>query len=410
VRLLLVADVSIDGCRGGSERMLREEAVRLAARGHSVRVLTRRLDRHQTNEETIEGVREYRYAVDPGHPALFLTSTLRGAHTLMERLVREEPVDLIHAHQPFTGSVVLAAGGNTARPRALYTCHSLAYEEYLTRDPHPNPFVRWLHAMGRKRIERIALERADLVVTLSEFMRERVREKHGIPNQKIRIIPGAVDHERFRPMADKSFVRAALGWPKGRFILLTIRNLVPRMGLDRLIEAMGRIAPDLPELHLVIGGEGPLRGELEAQVKARYLDGQVRFAGYVPETELAKYYQAADLFILPTRCLEGFGLVTIEALSAGLPVLGTPVGATPEILRPLDPRLLFDSAEADAMAALILEHHRAARRDPDQLAELGRRCRRYVEERYTWERHIDRLEASYRELFGRTPGWPATSS
>jgi glycosyltransferase involved in cell wall biosynthesis len=101
------------------------------------------------------------------------------------------------------------------------------------------------------------------------------------------------------------------------------------------------------------------------------------------------YYQAADFFVLPTLDLEGFGLVTLEALACGTPVLGTPVGETVEILSGLNPYLLFASSRPEDMARGILEHLSAP-------AISRERCRRYVLEHYSWDRTTIELEALFR--------------
>ena len=127
------------------------------------------------------------------------------------------------------------------------------------------------------------------------------------------------------------------------------------MGLDNLLGAMAVLKVRRPSALLLIGGAGSLRGALEAQSQALGLSEHVKFLGFVPDAELPRYYQAADVFVLPTRELEGFGLVTVEALACGTPVLGTPVGATPEILRALCPTLVFRGPTA-ALMAEDLEH------------------------------------------------------
>ena len=139
------------------------------------------------------------------------------------------------------------------------------------------------------------------------------------------------------------------------------------MGLDRLIEAMATLVCQVPDVLLLIGGSGSQRAALEALVRALGLDKHVTFLGFVPEGDLPRYYQAADVFVLPTRELEGFGLVTAEALACGTPVLGTPVGATPELLEPLDAGLVFRDATAEAMAedlAVLLTRLAAIRPGP----------------------------------------------
>jgi glycosyltransferase involved in cell wall biosynthesis len=113
--------------------------------------------------------------------------------------------------------------------------------------------------------------------------------------------------------------------------------------------------------------------------------------GFIPEEDLPKYYQAADLVVMPTYELEGFGLVTIEALACGTPVLGTPVGATPEILRGIDPALLTGGTHAEAMAESLRTIIRRFRARPGERAELAAKGLQAVRANYTWDRHCARL-------------------
>jgi glycosyltransferase involved in cell wall biosynthesis len=96
--------------------------------------------------------------------------------------------------------------------------------------------------------------------------------------------------------------------------------------------------------------------------------------------------------VLPTRALEGFGLITVEALACGTPVLGTPVGATPEILGALRPSLLFASAAPDDMAERLADFLARARSDPADYETLRAACRRHAEMRYDWDASVSRLE------------------
>ena len=111
----------------------------------------------------------------------------------------------------------------------------------------------------------------------------------------------------------------------------------------------------------MIGGAGPLDAALREMAAREGLAERVRFAGFIPESRLPSYYRMADLFVLPTRELEGFGLVTLEALASGVPVAGTPVGGTPEILSRLEPNLLFKDATAASMAETIAACYRKSR-------------------------------------------------
>ena len=136
-------------------------------------------------------------------------------------------------------------------------------------------------------------------------------------------------------------------------MLFTLRRLAPRMGLDRLLDASYRLRGEGFKFHLVIGGTGPLRSKLQAQARALEMDDFVTFMGRVGDQELPLAYAACDAFVLPTAELECFGLIALEALSAGRPVLATPVGAIPELIRKFDSSWLARSAEIGDIADLL---------------------------------------------------------
>ncbi len=124
---------------------------------------------------------------------------------------------------------------------------------------------------------------------------------------------------------------------------------------------------------------------------------RVRLLGFVPEEQLPSYYQAADLILVPTLELEGFGLVTVEALACGTPVLGTPVGALPEVLTRVDPGLVAEGSDAASLATAIRRILRRFRDQPGEQERLSAKGRALVESEYNWDRHCEQLEAVLRE-------------
>jgi glycosyltransferase involved in cell wall biosynthesis len=216
-------------------------------------------------------------------------------------------------------------------------------------------------------------------------MADRVHALYSVDRSRITVAPGGVDLDTFAPATDPRTVRTALGLPLDRPLLLTIRRLYARMGLENLVAAMARVVQQQSEALLLIGGTGPRRAHLEALISRLGLSDQVRLLGRVSEDDLPRYYQAADLFVLPTVALEGFGLVTLEALACGTPVVGTPVGGTPEILAPLHPRLLCASPGPEDVAETVLD----VLADPPVSRS---QCRSFVEARYSWDRLADDLE------------------
>ncbi len=249
-------------------------------------------------------------------------------------------------------------------------------------------------------LEGICLRRATRVHVLSDFSADLLRKLYRIRSSRIVKIPGGVDSQRFRPAKDRDAVRKTLGLPTETFLLFTVRNLEPRMGLDTLIRAMAILREQAPDLLLLIGGAGSLRGELESLTGSLGLQSHVRFLGFIPDNELPLYYQASDAFVLPTRELEGFGLVAVEALACGTPVLGTPVGAIPELLGELQQDLLLEGIEAETIARGILKHLQKFKADPQGYEALRRRCRDYVTARFGWDRIVERLEQELLKLTG----------
>jgi glycosyltransferase involved in cell wall biosynthesis/SAM-dependent methyltransferase len=405
--ILQVSDVSPLTIRGGAERVLWEQAWRLVKRGHRVHIVSRAASDSETGSTERQGVSITGYPCRRGSSSLeFFVNSIRGARRAVTAALEAAPADIVHLHQPFSAYGALGARGVNALPR-LYTFLSPAPLEYrsrqgMTAHHHPGVAARAAQTLLWA-IERSCLRRVSRIHVLSDFSADQLWRLYGIPSDRIVRIPGGADIDRFVPAPDRNAVRRELGLPEGIPVLLTIRNLEARMGLDTLIEAMAILRRAAPDALLVIGGAGSLRAKLESLVASRQLQGQVRFPGYIPDAALPRYYQAADAFVLPTRELEGFGLITVEALASGTPVLATAIGATPEILRPLDPSFLFRAATPEAMAERLQTFLENLTRDPSAADVVRTACRRYAEAEYGWDRSVSRLENTLSELVGPRP-------
>lgn len=404
LRILIVADVAPLPILGGGERVVWEHSRRLAARGHRVRVVSRSPDGSDALAAGREGV-EFRHFTVARSPApAFIRDSILGARRTALRDVRRHGADVLHLHQPLSAFGVLTSATLRRLP-SLYTFHSPAALEYRGRQGtsslHRRGLAGGAGAAVLSALERWSLARATRIHVLSDYSTGLLRRLYGIPGERVVKIPGGVDVTRFHPAGDPpETLRAALGWPAGRRILFTLRNLQPRMGLDELIHAVDRLRRRVPDALLLIGGAGSLRSELEALVARLGLAGHVRFLGFVEEARLARCYRAADVFVLPTQALEGFGLVTVESLACGTPVLGTPVGATPEILAPLGKLLVFSGTTPQAMAEDLERFLEDGARDPAGARALRETCRAYAVAHYGWDGAIDALEATLGTLAG----------
>ena len=395
LNLLFVADVSISKVIGGAERFLFEQTMRLARRGHNVFIITRKLPNHDKDHEVIHGVNEWRYASSKTNPLSFLCSTWIYSKRLFETLHQKIHFDCINFHQPFSALGVIHSTLSPQIPK-IYTCHSLSFEEFISRNGHPHRFLpgvkNRLQSLGHKKIEKDVLNKSNQIVVLSKYTETKISNIYKIPHGKIRVIPGGVDLNKFTPAIDKNKIRKQLNIPSNKIILFTVRNLVQRMGIENLIIALNDLIKQKAEINLVIGGEGPIKGGLIALARSLGIEDHIHFVGFISEKQLPFYYQMADLFVLPTKELEGFGLVTLEAMASGVPVLGTPVGGTEEILGNFDSSFLFKGTDSNSIAGLILAKYQSIKKNPQKWKEISHRCRNFVERNYSWEKNLDALE------------------
>lgn len=199
-------------------------------------------------------------------------------------------------------------------------------------------------------VEGCVYKRSDKIITLSRAFQTMLINDFKIPFEKIAIVPGSVDIKRFTVAESKDEARRMLKFPLDRPILVSVRRLVKRMGLHNLICAMRNVAEIIPDVMLYIAGKGPEADALAKQIIELDLQKNIELIGFISEDTLPYLYRAADINILATTALEGFGLTAIEALAVGTPSIVTPVGGLPEVVEGLSPDLLFESANPQAMA------------------------------------------------------------
>ena len=381
MNVLVVSDVDLSGEGSGAERVLAAHCLGLAKRGHTVYLIAGTRRHTVRAVEDVQGVRVHRYR-------RFLGSCV-GSSRLFRALARQVRFDVLVFHQPLSAFGALLTRSRRGVPRA-YVFLSPWAEEYAVRSARGR--IRVLAGrLLRWGIEGLVLQACRKIFVLSRFMADRLAKEHPGLEAPVALLPGGVDLDRFRPAENRQAVKTTLGIPPGTLVLLTVRNLEPRMGLDHLLHAMAEVVKTV-QVVLLVGGRGPIENELKKLAGRLGLNSSVRFEGYIPEERLPIYYQAADFFILPTKSLEGFGLVAVEALACGTPVLGTPVGAIPEVLRGLGADLLFEGVDPEAIGRGIQEHLKRVQADPEGYEALRRHCRAYAVTRFGWDQIIKQLE------------------
>ncbi|MEC0269470.1 glycosyltransferase family 4 protein [Paenibacillus anseongense] len=304
-------------------------------------------------------------------------------------IMNGQPVDIVYSHfAPYSLGVAMEAKARNIP--VVMTFHGPWSEEIRLEG---KGLKHRFKTMIAKSWEMKAYQLADAFIVLSETFRDILHRQYGVPLAKIHIIPGGADVGRFKPAANRSAIRTKLGLPEGKTVVLTLRRLVNRMGLLQLLEAWKEVVRSKPDAVLFIGGKGPLKTELESRIVEYGLQSSVRLLGYIPDSELADYYQAADLFVVPSQALEGFGLITVEAMAAGVPVMATPIGGNREILEKYRPDMLFAGTSSSDIASglnRILKH--------PELWPTGEQCRNHVLEHYTWKRVSEQVNEVFHSV------------
>jgi glycosyltransferase involved in cell wall biosynthesis len=326
----------------------------------------------------------------PEHVAPFaqadasLTRRLKGLRTSARDVLRNDHVDVVASH--FGLYTLPLIGLLDDRPLVVHFHGPWADESAVEGEP------AW-KVRCKKWLERTAYRQGDRFVVLSRAFRDTLADGYGIPRDLIRVVPGGVNTDRFEAELSLREAREQLAWPTDRPLLLTVRRLVRRTGVDRLIEAIDRVREFVPEILLYVGGTGPQRPALEAQIESRDLSDHVRLLGYLPEDDLPLAYRAADLSVVPSVAREGFGLVVVESLAAGTPALVTPVGGLPEVVSGLPRGLLLSDNTPGCMADRIREIVAGRVALPDAAA-----CRAFTRARYDWSTVARQIGDVYEEV------------
>jgi D-inositol-3-phosphate glycosyltransferase len=326
-----IAMLSMHGCpvsllgekdTGGMNVYVLQIARELGERGHSVDVYT---SAHNPDDPQIVGLgdnaRVIHLQAGPHH------KTKESLHRYIPKYLRrlEEfreaeglTYDLVHSHYWLSGQAGLSLADSWQVPHVT-TFHTLARKKLQARAGESEP-------ERRVQAETRVIEQASTIVVSTDQEKEDLSRLYGVSPRSVRIIPAGVDLDLFKPV-DREDARRSLGIQESN-ILLSVGRIEPLKGIEILVRAMALLS-DLDDSRLVIVGGKPQEDDEIKRLKsiAAELGVETRttFTGTVQQTELPAYYSAADVFVLPSY-YESFGLVALEAMACGTPVIASRVG------------------------------------------------------------------------------------
>jgi glycosyltransferase involved in cell wall biosynthesis len=291
----------------------------------------------------------------------------------LRRLLKEGGFDLVHAHVYASATAAAVATLGLDVP-LMITEHSEG--SWHTR--HTRQMSRWAYRHAKR------------LVAVSSPIHRLLLEEYDVPPERVILVPNAVtassDTTLGEPpsVADKRREGPLVG---------VVAQLKPEKGLGTFLEAAARVSPLLPNVHFLVVGDGPLRGELEALAERLDLDRHVRFVGY--RSNARALVELLDVLVVPSLS-EGAPLVVLEAMAAGIPVVASAVGGIPEQIRHEREGLLFPPGDSTALGDALL----GLLRNPARARHLGEAGRRRSASEFSHAIMVRRVEAVYRTALG----------
>lgn len=255
----------------------------------------------------------------------------------MLEFLRGEKVDVIHSHGIASMGILSLTAAKVLKVPHVLTFHTMANEAVRHYSPLP---VRDDLLVGLVWVYlRNLLKRPEVVIAPSAPIRDELIE-NGVKMKRCEVIPTGVDCKRFTPERyDKSFLqRFGLS---GKRVLLHVGRLSREKRLDIVLRAVATLASRMPDLRLLVVGKGPAEGEYRALARQLKIDDRVVFAGFLPDEDLPRAYASVDALVIAST-FETQGLVVLEALASGTPVIGMRCRAIPEFVKEGKNGCLFD--------------------------------------------------------------------
>ena len=286
---------------------------------------------------------------------------------------------------------------------ALPTIDQTLYQTFRRLD-YPEPLEILFR---RKRVELMmdSARRYTQILANSQFT-HRLLADIGVHASRLSLVIGGVDNQRFSEIRPERSLRHQWGIAEDRFLLVTVCRLVPKKGIDFLINSMDELKRRFPDIHLLVVGTGRKQKKLLAQARRVHVSDRITFAGRIPHDEIETVYSAADAFILASRVhvdqrtglrdAETMGRVLCEANAAGLSVLAARSGGIPSVIEHEDNGLLFEPDDVESLSEQLYK----LRSEPVLKQRLIASGRRYARDTFDWPIIIERHETSFRSCLG----------
>lgn len=300
----------------------------------------------------------------------------------LQAVMRTRRPALVHAHG-FKAAMIARMAVGSRREGAVPVVVTI-HNHVLYRDM--SRFQRWRHVA----LERLLARRTARIITVSEELRHELVEEYGIDPAVVTTVHNGVDLAPFLASRDRGAARARYGITEEALVFGLAARFAPQKAMDVLVSAAEQLIGCYPQAYMLLAGDGPLLDEVRALAAASTARDRMLFPGF--EGDMPTLLAALDVYV-SAALSEGLPLGTIEAMAAGLPVVSTRVGGTPEVVQDGVTGLLVEPGDADALGTAMLE----LAGDPGKRGRFGVAGRARAVAGFTEERMIAQTAAVYRE-------------
>jgi len=299
----------------------------------------------------------------------------------LAEVIRERRPALVHAHGSKAGLIARMAVLLAGRVPTIVTVHNQVLYGSIS------PLMRWVYVTMERRLAR----RTARIITVSEALRREMVDVFGLDPALVTTVYNGLDLGPFLAGSDRAKARERYGIPAGALAIGLAARFAPQKALDVLVEAAVPVLERHPDARLVLAGSGPLLEFVRTRARASSVRDRILFPGL--ETDMPGLLSALDIYA-SAAIAEGLGLGTIEAMAAGLPVVSTTAGGTPEVVEDAVTGVLVPPGKAAQLTEALLR----LAKDPALRRRMGEAGRARALERFTEERMLEGTAEVYREV------------
>jgi len=362
---------------GGVENYVYNLSKNLVKMGHEVKVICanevggRMKNEKNSGVEIIEGIKVERLKY------IGKIANTNITPSLLIKLLKED-FDIIHAHLPTPWSADWSAVVSKIKNRPIVLTY---YNDIVGKG-----FARYISKIYNRIPLKLLLKIATKIIIIQPKYVERSPYLRKY-RDKVKVIPVGVDTARFKPLNLKKEENTL-------FFLSILDEFHRYKGLDTLLRALVKVKSEIPDVKLWVGGSGTLMEYYREMAKGLGLEKNVEFLGFIPDGRLVEYYNRCSAFVLPSTNpeQEGFGIVLLEAMACGTPVITTDIVGVADDIMGVRAGEVVEPGDIDSLSEAIVKMLKNA-----ELANIGKNGKKLVEEKYSWDKIANEMLKVYEE-------------